>query len=213
MLVVPRQSEVRLTYAARTWADRAGRSLFLAALALGAGVAGRSLKKPRRAAPVLPLDAVENGEPARGSTLLRFAPLLGLAAIAALRLAPERRPAVDVAALDERASRAYASERWEDAAEFARHALEASSTTDARYAELSCLRGEALLRAGHARLAAAAFAPVADAGGGPYRAQALFSGALAREQSGDTAGAAAWRARLRAEYPKTPWAERLEAGR
>ena len=213
MLVVPRRSEVRLTYAARTWADRAGWSLFLAALALGAGLAGRSLRKPRSAVPAWPLDSVADGEPAGGSKLLRFAPLLALAAIAALRLAPERRPAVDVASLDERASRAYASERWEDAAEYARHALEASQTTDPRYAELACLRGEALLRAGHARLAAVVFAPVADAGSGPYRAQALFSGAQAREQSGDPAGAAAWRERLRAEYPKTPWVERLEAGR
>ena len=48
-----------------------------------------------------------------------------------------------------------------------------------------------------------------DAGSGPYRPQALYSGALAREQAGDAAGAAAWRASLCADYPETPWAERL----
>jgi hypothetical protein len=131
--------------------------------------------------------------------------------LAALRFAPERRPSVDVAWLDGHAARAYAEQRWEDAAEYARHAIDAVPTTDARRAGLECLRGESLLHAGHAGLAALAFAPVADAGSGPYRPQALYSGALAREQSGDAAGAAAWRARLAAEYPKTPWAERLGA--
>jgi hypothetical protein len=48
-------------------------------------------------------------------------------------------------------------------------------------------------------------------GEGPYRAQALYSGALAREATGDAAGAAAWRQSLRADYPRTPWADKLDA--
>ena len=51
-------------------------------------------------------------------------------------------------------------------------------------------------------------------GEGPHRAQALFSGARAREAAGDTVGAAAWRRELAERYAGTPWAERLEsAGR
>ena len=132
-----------------------------------------------------------------------------LAALAALRLAPERPRDVELPWLDEHAARAYAEDRWEDAAEYARHALERTPSDDKRRGELACLRGEALLRAQHPRLAAEAFGQVVDAGSGPYRPQALFSGALAREAAGDASGAAVWRARLRADYPETPWAERL----
>ena len=74
------------------------------------------------------------------------------------------------------AARAYAEERWEDAAEYARHAIDLVGTEDVRRTELLCLRGESLLRAGHARIAALAFAPVVEAGSGPYRPQALYSG-------------------------------------
>ena len=129
--------------------------------------------------------------------------------LAALRFAPAPRPAVDVTWLDEAASRAYSEERWEAAAEYARHAIDLVGSEDARRNELLCLRGEALLRAGHARIAAQAFAPVVEAGSGPYRPQALYSGALAREAAGDAEGAAAWRLALRHEHPKTPWAARL----
>jgi hypothetical protein len=75
-----------------------------------------------------------------------------------------------------------------------------------------CLRGESLLRAGHPREAAHAFQEVVEtAAGSPYLAQALFSGAKAKEAMGDALGAAADRLRLRRELPHTPWAQRLKS--
>jgi hypothetical protein len=116
-----------------------------------------------------------------------------------------------VESLYERASRAYAAERWDDAAELARHAVALLPAADPRRAELLCVRGEALLRAGWVRPAVEAFTPVAEGEPGPHRPQALYSGALALEAAGDDAGAAAWRRRLVEEYAETPWAGRLEA--
>jgi hypothetical protein len=211
MLVVPRQAEVRLTYAALTWSDRLGRSLFLAALAAGLVLAreraSRLAREPFRepAAPAPGDDTLAR----RAATMLRLCPLVVLAALAALRVAPHEPSHTDVGWLDEQAARAYSEERWERAAEYARHALDLLGTDDPRRAELLCLRGEALLRAGQPRIAVQAFTPVVEAGSGPYRPQALYSGALAREAVGDAAGAAAWRASLRRDHPKTPWAERL----
>ena len=46
----------------------------------------------------------------------------------------------------------------------------------------------------------------------PYTAQALFSGASAREAAGDADGARGDRQRLLEGYPETPWARRLLAG-
>ena len=212
MLVVPTRERVTLTYTARTWADQLGLASFLAMLALGVVVGRR--RRPAPGADSAPLAGTPRAEAvARGSVrlVLRAPPLVALAALALLRFAPDRRVLPDVGWLDEQAARAYAAERFEDAAEYARHALDAAPDSDARRGELACLRGESLLRAGHARLAGLAFAPVVDAGSGPYRAQALFSGALARERAGDAAGATAWRTLLRAEYPRTPWAEMLDA--
>ncbi len=228
MLIVPRQAEVRLTYAARTWADRLGRSLLLAAVALGVVLARRRASRAARASAIAvpgvtaTADAHGSGHGSGGRsretrfaascrTLLRALPLVLLAALAALRFVPEPKPAIDVTWLDERASRAFADERWEAAAEYARHSLDLLSAEAARRNELLCLRGEALLRAGHSRLAVQAFAPVVEGGPGPYRPQALYSGAFAREAAGDPGGAAAWRSSLRAEHPETPWAARLEA--
>jgi len=212
MMVVPRQAEVRLTYAARTGADHLGRTVGLATLALGLALAGRRRigKSPARARPEPPQpEGPESRSLRLAARALRALPLVVLAALAALRLAPERPREVELPWLDEHAARAYAEDRWEDAAEYARHALERTPSDDKRRGELACLRGEALLRAQHPRLAAEAFGQVVDAGSGPYRPQALFSGALAREAAGDASGAAAWRAGLRADYPETPWAERL----
>jgi hypothetical protein len=208
MLVVPTQERVSLRYAARTWADHLGSACFLATLALAAVAWVR-----RRSGPSVDRARVVETraeEPAIVHHVLRALPLTALAALALLRVAPDRRARPDVGWLDEQASRAYAAERFEDAAEYARHALDAAADADARRGELACLRGESLLRAGHARLAGLAFAPVVEAGSGPYRPQALFSGALARERAGDAAGAEAWRTLLRAEYPRTPWAEKLQ---
>jgi hypothetical protein len=203
MLVVPRQAEVTLTYAARTWADRLGRVLFLVALAAIVALVRRNASRP--------------GERVRREWRawpLRLLPLVLLAGLAALRLRPLPPPAVELAWLDEQASRAFAEERWEAAAEYARHGLDQIGAAfgeeqEPKRQELLCLRGEALLAAGHPRLAVQAFAPLVEAGHGPYRAQALYSGAAARDAAGDAAGAAAWRASLRREHPRTPWADRL----
>ena len=46
-------------------------------------------------------------------------------------------------------------------------------------------------------------------GRGGHLPQALHSGARAREAAGDPEGAAAWRGRLRDEFPETPWARPL----
>ena len=129
--------------------------------------------------------------------------------LAALRLAPGPSPTGDVEALYEHASRAYAQERWEDAAEYARHATVLLPSADPRRAELLCVRGEALLRADHAREAIEPFTLVAEGEPGPHRPQALYSGALALEAAGHAEGAAAFRRRLREEFPGTPWARRL----
>jgi hypothetical protein len=241
MLVVPRQGEVRLVYQARTWADRLGRSLGLAALAVGVVLARGRAGAAARASARREWPSESTGAPAGSSTRrqsasgesaveesatdaepppaaparrwrlvpLRILPLLIVAGLAALRLLPGSQPTADLDRLDEQAARAFSAERWEAAAEYARHALDLVGPEDAKRAELFCLRGEALLRAGLPRLAVQAFAPVVEAGSGPYRPQALFSGALAREASGDREGAAAWRRSLLAEHPKTPWAERL----
>jgi hypothetical protein len=203
MLVVPRQADVTLTYAARTWADRLGRVLFLVALAAIVALVRRNASRP--------------GERVRREWRawpLRLLPLVLLAGLAALRLRPLPPPAVELAWLDEQASRAFAEERWEAAAEYARHGLDQIGAAfgeeqEPKRQELLCLRGEALLAAGHPRLAVQAFAPLVEAGHGPYRAQALYSGAAARDAAGDAAGAAAWRASLRREHPRTPWADRL----
>jgi tetratricopeptide (TPR) repeat protein len=133
-----------------------------------------------------------------------------VAVLAALRLVPAPSHAAEIDSLYERSSRAYAAERWEDAAEYARHATVLFPPADPRRAELLCVLGEALLRAGHAREAVEPFTLVAGEPGA-HRAQALYSGALALEAAGQPDGAAAYRRRLREEFPETPWARRLGA--
>ena len=122
--------------------------------------------------------------------------------------------AFDGERLYEQASRAYGEGRWAAAAEYARHAVALFPVTEPRRAELLCVRGEALLRSGHPREARDAFTEVVErAPGDPHRAQALFSGAAAKETIGDADGAALWRRRLREEFPGNPWTERLERDR
>ena len=207
MLIVPRQRDVRLAYAARTGSDYAGIGLAVLAIGLVAASTWR-----RRRAEEDPGEAAGAQPPAAGRSpwLLSALPLALVAGVAALRLVPEPSHAGAVDALDARASRAYAEERWEDAAEYARHAAALLASPDPRRAELLCVRGEALLRAGHAREAVEPFTLVVEGEPGPHRPQALHSGALAREAAGDPEGASAWRRQLREEYPETPWARRLE---
>ncbi len=209
MLIVPRQRDVRLVYASRTGSDWLG--LGLAAAALAAALARRRLgSAPARL-----------GAGAPGTGALRALPIVIVVALAALRVEPTFRaaltgalpglasPAHTAETLEERASRAYADERWEDAAEYARHAVALLPPTDPRRAGLLCVRGEALLQAGHAREAVEPFTLVVEGGPGPHVSQALYSGAVARETAGDPEGASAWRRQLRAEHPDTPWAQRL----
>ncbi len=203
MLVVPFQREVRLVYAARTWSDWLGLALAGAGLAATIVAAGR-----RRRGPVEPR---REEPPARGARLLAAVPLLLVAGLAALRLVPEPSRAAEIEQLYERASQAYAAERWDEAAEYARGAVSLLRAPEPRRAELLCLRGEALLRAGHAREAVEPFTDVVEGEPEAHRPQALYSGAVALEASGDAERAAAFRRRLRQEYPRTPWALRLEA--
>jgi hypothetical protein len=204
MLVVPFRPEVQLAYAARASSDWLGLGLAAAAVALRAA----ATRRRREAAP--PSDAIEDGGGGRALIPLPAAlPLALVAALAALRFLPEPSPAREIEALYERASRAYVAERWEDAAEYARHATVLLPSPDPRRAELLCVRGEALLRAGHAREAVEPFTLVAEGEPGPHRPQALYSGAVALEAAGDERGAAAFRRRLSEEYPETPWARRL----
>jgi hypothetical protein len=231
MLVVPRQPEVRLHYAARTASDLLGLALFALAGGLGLVAAGRTWRARRAGSSAHDADTGDREEDGRGTwrkespvargprartarTLLRALPFLVVAALASGRLVPPYRPPGDVAWLDDRASRAFAEGRWEAAAEYARAALGLVAVGDSRRGALLCVRGEALLRTGHPRLAAEAFGTVVEhMPGDPHRAQALYSGAAAREASGEAAGAAEWRRWLREEFPGNPWVERLRADR
>jgi hypothetical protein len=211
MLLVPWQREVRLVYVARTWAEALGVGLAAGALALGALAALRPGARRHGAAPVTAGEGGTVPSDGHGRRWGGAIPGVVVLLLAGARFVPTRSSIpIDPAALDERASRAYAHERWEDAAEYERHALTLARADDPRRPERHCLRGESLLRAGHAREAAEEFAAVVDgAPGDPHRPQALFSGALAREAAGDFPGADAWRRRLAQEFPRTPWAERL----
>jgi hypothetical protein len=196
MLVVPREREVRLRYAGRTWPDAVG--FLLAAAGL---VAAWTLRRPGAG-------TRGEGTVAAPRPLAAATPLVLVLAIAALRLVPGPDHSREVEALDGLASRAFAGERWADAAEYARRAVSLVPDGDGRRAGLLCLQGEALLLSGHAREAVEPLALVAE-GTGPLRPQALFSGAAAREQAGDQAGAAAWREALLRDHAGTPWARRL----
>jgi hypothetical protein len=202
MLIVPQQREVTLSYAGRTAADWLG--LVLAATALTAVATGLY----RDATTARPEPSTAGRPASRTSALVRALPVVVALSLAALRLRPAASHAAEATRLYERASQAYAAQRFEDAAELARNAVPLLGPADARRLELSCLQGESLLAAGHPREAALAFTPVVEEGG-PHQAQALYSGARARAAAGDAAGASAWRRELRERYAATPWTERL----
>jgi TolA-binding protein len=206
MLVVPRENNVHLRYAARAWPDYLGWGLGAGTLAAGLAWAWR-----RRRRHVEPASGgIEEREDTVGSHWVRAAPLALVGLLAATRLLPGPSPPVDGERLYEQASRAYGEGRWAAAAEYARHAVAFFPATEPRRAELLCVRGEALLRSGHPREARDAFTEVVErAPGDPHLAQALFSGAAAKEAIGDADGAALWRRQLREEFPGNPWTERL----
>jgi TolA-binding protein len=210
MMVVPRQPEVRLAYS-RDASDAVGLVLTIAALAAGLGAARRRAA----AGPVEPVpvpDACDSPpSPRRWGALVPGTLLVLLAAGRFAGGLPDHER--DVADLYERASKAYGAERWEEAAEFARHALAWSGAPELT-AELRCLRGESLLRGGRPREAAEEFEKVAeDKSRGAHLPEALFGLVEARTAAGDPAAANAARERLLEEYPETPWADRARTDR
>jgi tetratricopeptide (TPR) repeat protein len=137
-------------------------------------------------------------------------PTGALVALVALRPL-ERRPQTGPVATDlyERASRAYAGERFADAAEYARNALALHAPVPAP-GELLSLRGEAAFAAGDARAAAEAFEALLGLDPrGPYAPQALFGAARARTALGERGPASGHRDRLLREFADTPWARRM----
>jgi TolA-binding protein len=216
MMVIPRRETVRLVYAGRAASDGLGMLLSAGALA----AIGLAVRRERRAAraPAAPVVVAMPSEDARaGRRWGGVVPGLLLLVLILARLRPD--PAVkardqELDRLYDKASKAYAAERFTDAAEYARHAVLAGPQSPLRF-ELLCLRGESLLRAAQPLEAAQAFEEVLQGPpNGPHVPQALFSAAAAREAAGDETGALAHRQRLLKEFGKTPWAERLrEAGK
>jgi outer membrane protein assembly factor BamD (BamD/ComL family) len=124
------------------------------------------------------------------------------------RLASLRPARVDPMPLYESASRAYEAGRFADAADYARHVLSQGAIGPLR-AEVLCLRGESLLRAGQAHLAAQSFQDVlAQPEPNPYVAQALFGVMQARTADGDPDHARAARDQLLRDFATSPWARR-----
>jgi hypothetical protein len=209
MLVVPRQPTVRLVYA-RNWADHLG-LLLSAATVLFALVqwrwASRRTKTVSRAAVVEPGACDVPAPPRRWGWVV---PVAALAVLFALRvLAGRSRPEeAGASSLYEKASRAYAKERFADAAEYTRIALALESPPVPR-GELLSLRGESLLAAGEPRAAAEAFETLLSAEpGSPYAPQALYGAARARAALGEPERAESHRKRLLRDFPDTPWARR-----
>ena len=208
MLIVPRQPDVRLVYAPN-WADRLGTALSLGGIAV-------VLALLRRGRPPVPIAATAVADlcgaappPRRWGSAVPAALLLLLAAGRLTALVPrDRQPILED--LYARASRAYAAARYADAAEYARNAIAQGGDT-ATLSELQCLRGESLLRAERPWDAVSAFVSAYEQQpSGPHAAQALFGEAAAREVAGDAAGAATARERLKRDFPRTPWAGRLQ---
>ena len=206
MIVVPRRPTVTLTYA-RTAADWLGLALtLLAAVAAMVLQAVRRLRRP--AAPVavvLPEDTCALAPPPRrwGAAV----PAGILVVLFASRALALREPPPDPLPLYEAASRAYAGDRFADAAEYARHALTRATGSSLR-PELLCLRGESLLRSGQPGLAAETFEAVVEEGPGPYLPQALFGNARAYAAAGKPAESRLARERLLRDHADTPWARR-----
>ena len=92
MMVVPRQPDVRLAYAARTWSDRLGRTLFLAAVGAGLVLGRRRAKSAGQARPERRCQKrAGRARSRRPAGLLRALPLALAAALASLRLPAARR--------------------------------------------------------------------------------------------------------------------------
>jgi hypothetical protein len=185
MMIVPRQREVRLRYA-RTASDVAGWALS------AFGIAWLALRRRRARAAVVPApfrpapaDLDECGLPRPPRRWGGLVPATLLALLAASRLAPSPDPASESAALHENALRAEQAGRYQDAAEYLRHAL-ARGGGGARRAELLCLRAEVLLQAGRSREALEVFALLErESPASPLMARARAGEARAREALGE----------------------------
>lgn len=199
MMVIPKEPTVTLVYEANL-ADGVGWLLPL--LALGAWFAWSRRRPP---APVVSYPDAPFGRRWGGAVALGVLVLLPLSRLAA----PSSRSADLAHALYERGSEAYGTERFDDAAEYFRHAL--GQTLDPAFrAELACLRGESLLLAGRPQRAALAFGQsLRERPDGPYVAQALFGLATAQEKAGDPARAEVAIRRLRTDFPDNPWTRGL----
>jgi len=215
MLVVPRGRDVRLLYAPH-WSDHLGLAGTAACLGLAAWVVGRHRR--RAATPgseaaasrhaVLEACGDAPPPPRRWGGIVPGAMVALLAASRLLAMQPEDHgPLTQM--LYERASRAYAEGRHADAAEYLRHAVARAEDPSLRL-EMSCLRGESLLRDGRPLEAVPDFERVLDESPeGAHAPQALFGLAEALSGLGRDAEAAETRARLLHLFPRTPWAARL----
>jgi len=207
MMVIPRGPEVRLEYG-RDAVDGLGLAL------TAAGFAAIAVWR-RRSAPVSRVARVPDACPADAIPPRRWGgavPGALLLLLAGSRLGAGRHDLAPLSKqLYERASRAYAAGRLDDAAEYARQAQLLTPPKDL-VAALACLRGESLARRGRPAEAALEFDAVANAqADSPYLAQALAGSAETHAAAGDPAAAAASRARLFKEFPDTPWADRLRS--
>lgn len=206
MMVVPREPDVDLVYA-RTTADHVGWALTGVGVVVVAiaGLRRRFRAAPAPTAPVWPKyrDACALPEPGRQwGFAVPVALVLALSSARGLSYLPKPSP---VPGLMERASGAYAADRFADAAEYARAALDLSPSAPQK-GELLALRGESLLRAGDPRRAREAFETIlAEVEDSPYRAQALSGSARASEALGDSESAAGRRAALLKDFADTPW--------
>ncbi len=210
MMIVPRQSNVRLVYA-RTWADGAGAALTLGGVALCLGGSFRLRRRsPVRAVPTPTLDACAlPPPPRRWGWTIPVALLVGLT-VARFVATRQGSSAARATALSEDASKAFAADRFAEAADRAARALELGVPSEVR-AELLCLHGESLLKEGQLQDAAKAFdALLQEAPGSPYAAQALYGAVRAKEGTGNVEAAALQRQRLETEFVETPWAARLK---
>jgi hypothetical protein len=210
MMIVPTRSDVRLSYA-RNWADTVGGALTLGSV-LGLVLVSLRRRAAAPAAVAVPppnIDACElPAPPRRWGAAVPGTLLVALAASRLIVKAPDHRR--DVEDLYERASRSYSAASYDEAGEFARHALSWAGESEL-VPELRCLRGESLLRAQRPREAGEEFEKVVnDRSHTPYVPQALYGLVQARTASGEAAAATAAKDRLLAEFAETPWAERAK---
>lgn len=209
MMIVPRGTEAELVYG-RTVPDYVGLALTIA----GLGIVAFELRRRRRLS--VAVDAPSTGPAFRDScdlpppTRSRWGPVIPTALIVLLFAArglaylPKASPVDD---LVRRASDAYAAQRWGDAAEYARQAIDHGPQPEQK-GELLSLRGESLLRLQEPQRAREAFETlVAELPASPYRAQALSGAMRAAQAAGDRRSAETLRDQLLREFPGTPWAE------